>query len=98
LGIHHRNQYNAYCLADDIMEPYRPCVDALVLKIIEKFPDRFELDTEIKKELLTIPTLDVHIDKQTSPLLIAVQRTTASLSACYAGELRNIRYPKLVIN
>jgi CRISPR-associated protein Cas1 len=97
LGIHHRNQYNAYCLADDIMEPYRPIVDEHVLSIMEKYPGKTELTTEIKKELLAIPTLDVIIEKQKSPLMIATQRTTASLSSCYAGELRNIRYPQLAV-
>ena len=35
LGIHHHNRYNAYCLADDIMEPYRPYVDELVLDMLK---------------------------------------------------------------
>lgn len=93
LGIHHKNQYNAYCLADDIMEPYRPFVDKLILKIIDDNGRFLELGTSIKKELLQIPTLDVTIDGQKSPLLIAVQRTTASLSKCYEGEARKIIYP-----
>ena len=93
LGIHHKNQYNAYCLADDIMEPYRPFVDKLVLKIIDDNGRFLDLGTSIKKELLQIPTLDVTIDGQKSPLLIAVQRTTASLSKCFEGEARKIIYP-----
>jgi CRISPR-associated protein Cas1 len=93
LGIHHKNQYNAYCLADDIMEPYRPFVDKLILKIIDDNGRFLDLGTSIKKELLQIPTLDVTIDGQKSPLLIAVQRTTASLSKCYEGEARKIIYP-----
>ncbi len=96
LGIFHKNQYNAYCLADDIMEPYRPFVDKLVLNIINKNGHFIELSTSIKKELLQIPTLDVEIDGQKSPLLIAVQRTTASLAKCYGGELRKILYPLLI--
>lgn len=97
LGIHHRNQYNAYCLADDIMEPYRPIVDEHIIYIMEKYPYTTDLTTEIKKELLAIPTLDVIIEKQKSPLMVAVQRTTASLSSCFSGELRNIRYPQLAV-
>jgi len=95
LGIHHRNQYNAYCLADDIMEPYRPYVDKLVLKIIDDNGHFLELGTSMKKELLQIPTLDVEMEGQKSPLMIAVQRTTASLAKCYQGEIRKIIYPGL---
>jgi CRISP-associated protein Cas1 len=95
LGIFHRNQYNAYCLADDIMEPYRPIVDKLVLSIIDKYGVVETLATHIKKELLQIPVLDVHIDGQTSPLMIGMQRTTASLVKCFEGTQRKILYPIL---
>lgn len=95
LGIHHRNQYNAYCLADDIMEPYRPFVDQLVVKIIDHNGHFLDMGTNIKTQLLQIPTLDVEIDRQKSPLMVAVQRTTASLSKCFAGEIRKILYPVL---
>ncbi len=94
-GIFHRNRYNAYCLADDIMEPYRPYVDKLVLKIIDKKQPPFELTREIKAELLTIPTLDVVINRQKSPLMVAMQQTTSSLAKCYAGEQRKIAYPEM---
>jgi CRISP-associated protein Cas1 len=93
LGIFHSNQYNAYCLADDVMEPYRPIVDKLVLSIIAKYGFVTTLETHIKKELLQIPVLDVLIDGQTSPLMIAMQRTTASLVKCYQGTQRKILYP-----
>lgn len=52
LGIHHHNRYNAYCLADDIMEPYRPYVDELVIKIIRERNDYTELTKDLKAELL----------------------------------------------
>ncbi|MBQ9254101.1 MAG: type II CRISPR-associated endonuclease Cas1 [Bacteroidales bacterium] len=93
LGIHHKNKYNAYCLADDIMEPYRPYADKLVLQTIEKYPLKEELDREIKAMLLTLPVIDVKINKQTRPLVIAVAETTASLSQCFAGKIRKIKYP-----
>lgn len=95
LGIHHHNRYNAYCLADDIMEPYRPYVDQLVLKILEsgEMPD--ELTKESKAKLLQIPVLDVNINSRRSPLMLAVQQTTASLAKCFMGELRKIEYPEM---
>lgn len=95
LGIHHHNRYNAYCLADDIMEPYRPYVDTLVAEVVSKKPDITQLTTDIKAQLLTIPTLDVVIESKRSPLMVAVTRTTASLAACFAGESRKIAYPVL---
>ncbi len=95
LGIHHHNRYNAYCLADDIMEPYRPFVDDLVINIIQKYPDYSELTQSIKTALLMIPSLDVMLDGKRSPLMIAVGQTTASLAKCFNGELRKIAYPEL---
>lgn len=93
VGIWHRNKYNAYCLADDIMEPYRPFVDLVVAHIVETFEDYTDLTTEIKRELLSIPALDVRIDAQKSPLLVAASRTTSSLFDCFAGISRKISYP-----
>lgn len=92
LGIFHRNQYNAYCLADDIMEPYRPFVDKLVCTMINPLEPTFELTPEIKKQLLTIPAMDVFINGDKSPLMIGVQRTTASLAKCFEGKTKNIVY------
>ena len=94
-GIHHHNRYNAYCLADDIMEPYRPYVDQLVIDIISKYGYPEELTTNLKQELLSIPVLDVTINEQRSPLMIAVGQTTASLYKCLSGESRKIIYPTI---
>ncbi len=95
LGIHHRNRYNAYCLADDIMEPYRPFVDQLVVDIIHQNYNISELTRELKAKLLAIPSLDVVVDGKRSPLMIAVGQTTASLAKCFNGEARKISYPEL---
>ncbi len=95
LGIHHRNQYNHYCLADDIMEPYRPFADALVAEVIRNGEDYVELSTSIKKQLLGIATVDVIINDERSPFMIAVQRTTASLAKCFDGTSSKILYPTL---
>ncbi len=94
-GIHHHNRYNAYCLADDIMEPYRPYVDKLVVGIVARGIDLTSLTTEVKKELLSIPIIDVIVNGRRSPLMIGVGMTTASLYKCYSGELRKIVYPTM---
>jgi CRISPR-associated protein Cas1 len=94
LGIHHRNQYNAYCLADDIMEPYRPYVDKVVCDIVRMNGKFLEMTTAMKKQLLEIPAMDVMIDGQKSPLMNAVQRTTASLAKCFETGTKKILYPE----
>ena len=94
LGIHHRNQYNAYCLADDIMEPYRPYVDFIVYQIIRTNGKYLEMSPSMKKALLELPAMDVKIDGKKSPLMNAVQRTTASLAKCFEGTTRKLLYPE----
>lgn len=94
MGIHHRNKYNPYCLADDIMEPYRPLVDELVLQIAFEEDDLEQLTPMLKRKLLQIPAMDILIDGQNSPLMVGMQRTTASLMQCFEGESRKLIYPE----
>lgn len=94
-GMHHRNKYNAYCLADDVMEPYRPYVDRLVMLLYDKYGAIETLEKHHKAELLSVPTLDVTINGKRSPLMVAVGLTTSSLQKCYAGEARKIVYPTM---
>jgi len=96
VGIFHSNKYNAFCLADDVMEPYRPFVDALVYDIVETGCSLDELTKRIKADLLMIPALDVVIDGKQSPLMVAMSRTTNSLYECFAGISRRVLYPEFV--
>lgn len=96
LGIHHKNKYNAFCLADDIMEPYRPLVDAKVLEILEKY-DEHDLITPIKLDLLSILTQTVYFKDKKSPLMVALTTTTSSLQQCFSGKSKKLIYPKLWI-
>ena len=93
VGIFHRNKYNAYCLADDIMEPYRIYVDVLVKEIIETEAEYETLTPEVKGFLLKIPAMDVVIDGKQSPLMVSMSRTTNSLYECFAGMSRKLLYP-----
>ncbi|HVZ96619.1 MAG TPA: type II CRISPR-associated endonuclease Cas1 [Chitinophagaceae bacterium] len=95
LGIFHRNRYNAYCLADDIMEPYRPFVDIIVRRIIDKTSAVDVLTKDLKVELLKITSVDVLLDDETSPLMVATQRTATSLARCYTGEQRKLLLPEI---
>lgn len=96
LGIFHKNQYNAYCLADDLMEPYRPFVDKVVCTIVRQNGSYLELTPNMKKELLNIPAMDVLMNNEKSPLMVAVQKTTASVSKCFEGKQRKIAYPDFI--
>lgn len=96
-GIFHRNQYNPHCLADDIMEPYRPFVDKTVIEWMEEkgstMSDR--LDKEDKRVLLSIPAMDVNIGGVISPLMVASDKTAQTLMKCYESEIKKITYPVL---
>jgi CRISPR-associated protein Cas1 len=95
LGIFHSNRYNAFCLADDLMEPYRPYVDKIVYDMVTEYGPIDELQKEHKAILLKIPAMDVFIDGENSPLMVATQRTAVSLVKCYEGTQRKLVYPEL---
>ncbi|MFN4006410.1 MAG: type II CRISPR-associated endonuclease Cas1 [Chitinophagaceae bacterium] len=97
LGVFHRNRYNAYCLADDMMEPYRPFVDMVVRTIIHQTSVVDSLTQEHKNKLLQVLQTDVIINKEKSPLLVAMQKTAYSLAKCYQGELRKVSFPNIII-
>lgn len=95
LGIFHRNKYNAYCLADDVMEPYRPFCDELVYEMFASGAiDSEEISREQKVRLLSVATCDVLIGGKKSPLMVALSRTTNSLYECFEGSRRKIVYPE----
>jgi len=94
LGIHHKSKYNAFALADDIMEPFRPIVDEKVAEIMQNYAEQ-ELNTAIKAELLQILTRTVYFKEEKSPLMVALQKTASSLQQCYTGDRKKIKYPKL---
>ena len=94
LGIHHKSKYNAFALADDIMEPFRPIVDEKVFELMQNY-DEQELNTLLKSELLQILTRTVYFKEEKSPLMVALQKTASSLQQCYTGDRKKIKYPKL---
>lgn len=93
LGIHHHSRYDAYCLADDIMEPYRPFVDMKVLEMWEKGEVTSDISSEQKRQLLALTTMDVNISGHRSPMMLAIQATAQSVQKCLSGEARKIIYP-----
>ncbi len=93
-GIYHRNRYNAFPLADDIMEPYRPYVDEIVFDLYTNGEQ--ELNKEVKAELLRLLYVDTMFDRVTRPLDLGLSVTTSSLAKCFSGEQKKIMYPLLV--
>ncbi len=94
IGLHHRNQYNPFCLADDLMEPYRPFVDLTVLDIINDQGMEIEISAENKKQLLSILSVDAVIEGERKPLMLSLTATTASLVRCFAGDTKKIVFPE----
>ena len=92
LGIHHHSRYDAYCLADDIMEPYRPFVDMKVLEVWKNGGITSDISSDQKRELLGITTMDVNISGHRSPMMLAIQTTAQSVQKCFSGEARKIIY------
>lgn len=97
VGIFHKNKYNPLCLADDIMEPYRPFVDAMVLEWCDTYPDQVELTKEFKYHILQIATLDVGICGVVRPLIVAAKMTASSLYKCFCGDVRALAYPEFAL-
>ncbi|MHC1691458.1 MAG: type II CRISPR-associated endonuclease Cas1 [Sphaerochaetaceae bacterium] len=96
VGIHHRSQYNPFCLADDIMEPYRPFVDEVVVDLVRMYPDEQDLNRVSKERLLQGLCCDVSFQDHKRPLLLGLSETTASLARCFSKEDRVIIFPNMV--
>ena len=86
-GIHHHNKYNEYCLADDVMEPYRPYIDDLVITIMKENKNCDTLSKDIKSVLLTIPTMDVTINEKRSPSSLPLAQRQQALPNVSRGVL-----------
>lgn len=93
LGLFHHHRSNAFPLADDMMEPYRPFVDELVYQLCEE--GKFDLDKETKSHLLGILFCDTFFTSITRPLQIGLSMTMSSLAKCYSGKCKKLSLPFL---
>ncbi len=95
-GLHHRNRYNAFALADDLIEPLRPLVD---VKVYGLWADgNVELTKDVRAELLSILSHRVEWNGHGSPLMVAMQRYTASLRKVFMGEQKELDFPEIMMN
>ena len=90
-GVHHRHRGNAFCLADDLMEPLRPIVDDRVREMHRLGYE--ELNQPAKAALLEVLTQPMRLGDQTGPLMVMLHRMVASLVRCYAGEAKQMEIP-----
>ena len=93
LGIFHRNRYNAFPLADDLMEPYRPFIDEIVYRLYTN--GHIQLTREVKGELLRILFVDTRFDKIVRPLEVGLTFTTSCIAKCFASTQKKVSYPLL---
>lgn len=93
IGIFHHNRSNAFPLADDIMEPYRPYVDEIVYDLT--IQGKQELTKDVKAELIQVLYADTRFCKVTRPLSVGLSLTSSSLSKCYAKENTRLSLPIL---
>ncbi|MBM2813310.1 MAG: CRISPR-associated protein Cas1 [Ignavibacteria bacterium] len=96
-GIFHKNKFNAFCLADDLMEPYRPVVDNIVYEYYLENPYQEFLHKEGKKMLINAAFQDVKIGTKTHPVSVAIQMTCASLNDYFTGKVKKIKLPELCL-
>ena len=95
LGIHHKNQYDNFCLASDLMEPFRPLVDHIVRQLW--LGGKKEIDKETKTAILRLLTEPTSFKDGPSPLFVELQKMTASLVRCYSGECRTLKIPEITL-
>ena len=95
LGIHHRNRYNAFCLADDILEPFRGFVESKVREICEQEGVSDKLEQPTKAKLLEVLYEPVKIKGYEGPLMVGLHRTAASLQRCFANEQKYLDLPEI---
>jgi CRISPR-associated protein Cas1 len=94
IGLHHCNQYNGLCLADDLMEPFRPWVDFKVYQM-SLWDPQLQVNKASKMPLLKLLTETVTWDKQTMPLMVACHYMLAHLKRAYEDSTITLKYPQL---
>ena len=96
LGLQHRNRSNAFCLADDLIEPLRPLVDARARDLYRA--GLHNLEREAKEGLLKLLAEEVRLGDETGPLLVNLHRYVASLGKCFRGAAKRLEIPRAMTN
>lgn len=96
LGLHHRNQYNGLCLADDLMEPFRPWVDRIVYRLAAQQSDP-AIDRSSKTPFLQLPGMNVRWRDKTMPLMVACHYLAANLKEALSDNEKSLTYPEWAV-
>lgn len=97
-GVHHHNQFNAFCLADDIMEPFRPFVDCLVYELIQKYENENmppSLSVQDKRHISAILQSPLYLEDEESTLMPVVLKTARALYKSIAEKRALLQFPEL---
>lgn len=97
LGVHHHNRYDAFCLADDLMEPFRPLVDRAVLHLVAAKGKEAAMDRDTKGVLISALTARHELDGESRTLFDILTRTASSLAKVFAGEGKELLLPDLLL-
>jgi CRISPR-associated protein Cas1 len=95
IGLFHTNQYNALCLADDLMEPFRPWVDYVVYQMASTNSE-VTINQQSKQALLGLMSEAVLYKKKTMPFMVALHYLMADLKRCYSDGIKTLPYPLLL--
>ncbi|MEO0280786.1 MAG: type II CRISPR-associated endonuclease Cas1 [candidate division WOR-3 bacterium] len=94
LGIFHHNKYNSFCLADDLMEPYRPIVDELTYRLIIQSGIQLFLTKELKKEIIEhLLNKKFEVKKEKFSLNESLFKLSSSLVNVYTGKEKKLNIP-----
>ena len=96
LGLHHHNRYNSFCLADDIMEPFRPIVDEEIAQLVHKNEIELSLNSAHKKRLLQTLTKPFIYNQETRTLFDIVSRITSNLAQIFLTGKGSIAFPNVI--
>ena len=95
LGLHHHNRYDAYCLADDLMEPFRPAVDLAVRGVCPEQNTEARLDKDVKSVIIkSLTEYKCILEWEERSLFDVLERCASSLAACYMGTAKKLVLPE----
>lgn len=97
LGVHHRGRLNPFSLVDDLMEPYRPLADSVVLEVVEGLGDDVDLTPAVKRKLVRVLRLDLETSKGMSPLAEVLHSLAYSLVQSYEEKKERLRFGKMLL-
>ena len=93
IGVHHHGRNNPWCLADDLMEPYRPLIDSAVVELVGLYGSDCPLDGTSKARLVSVMSERLASDGEQRTVFDWISRTSASLAQVFLGEATELFYP-----